>query len=267
MTTLQALDASPDQEDPKARRKRLIEQLTFQGSAAKRAAQLYVRADKTALDLERDLAAKSAEAKILPVAPDLEGLPRTQVDWLKLSARSYHQAHEHDPEKAYALTNWLTISAVIALRGGKIDERAVQPPTGARLETLLNDADRTEHLADLQRPDFWALSAKGDIALTRLLLDAVGRLRNPKGERAIEAYEKDFDGFVGNREKVIAGAYLKAWQRGGSVLKMNSILEQLDTIIDALAIGQPDTTFERQRLILAVQRIQGAINEIMAKDD
>ncbi len=228
--------------DPeKEEQKDNVERLSILGSAAKRASQLYVTATETA-------AAKEGRT----AAPDEE-----QIDWLKKAARYYKDAHDLAPTNAYALNNWLAISAIISLRGGKLKDNEVEPPSGSRQEGLLIDAAGAEGAADLERPDFWALSARGDIALARMLIQAKEHVDSLKGRRTAKD-EQAFETLVTRHEKEIAAEYIKAWKRGGSFRSMNSILEQLDFLVDVLSIGSA-AGVERRRLIAAIKSIESEI--------
>ena len=218
-----------------------IERLSILGSASKRACQLYVTATETA-------AAKAGRT----AAPDEE-----QIDWLKKAARFYKDAHDLSSTNSYALTNWLSISAIISLRGGKLGDDDVVPPSISRQEGLLLDAAGAEDASDLERPDFWKLSARGDMALTRLLFLANDHVDSLKGRRTAKD-EKTFEALVSRHETDITDNYIKAWKRGGSFRSMNSILEQLDFLIDALSIGSA-ASVERRRLIAAIKSIESEI--------
>ncbi len=124
----------------------------------------------------------------------------------------------------------------------------MRPAFQRQCEALFKQAEGNEQLSDLEKPDFWALATKGDIALTTLLIRSLDR---PDDEKA-------FDAFAEKHEETISTAYINAWKRGGSVLKMNAVLEHLDFLIDALRNGNK-AAFERRRLIQAVNSIENAI--------
>ena len=244
--------------DPeKDKQKDNIERLNILGSAAKRACQLYVSGTETAAAKDK----KSA-------SPDDE-----QIDWLKKSARYYWAAHDLKPRDAYALTNWLTIAAVISLRGGKLQvEESKTPegkeklPTFAKRKNLLSDAELAEKKIDLERPNFWSLSAQGDIVLTRMLIEAehhaaVSKKTGTKVERL-----KAFKALIARHERKIVNAYVKARRRGGSFLRMNSTREQLDFLIDALSIGNK-YSMERREIIASIKRIDDAIEKALVPSD
>ena len=182
---------------------------------------------------------------------------RSRFDWLKKAARFYKDAHDLSSTNSYALTNWLSISAIISLRGGKLGDDDVVPPSISRQEGLLLDAAGAEDASDLERPDFWKLSARGDMALTRLLFLANDHVDSLKGRRTAKD-EKTFEALVSRHETDITDNYIKAWKRGGSFRSMNSILEQLDFLIDALSIGSA-ASVERRRLIAAIKSIESEI--------
>lgn len=228
------------------------ERLNILGSAAKRACQLYVSGAETA-------AARDKKTDL----PDEE-----QIGWLKISAGYYWKAHGLKLDDAYALTNWLSIAAVITLRGGKLQDKAVQPPSLAKQEELLSDAASAEKLADQERPNFWSLVKQGDIALTRMLVNAEHHVTNSKKKKSDteEGKKKEFKGFIDWSESKIIKSYTKAWRRGGSYLRMNSTREQLDFLTDALSIGNR-YSMERRELMASIRRIDDAIEKEMAPSD
>ena len=65
---------------------------------------------------------KPAEINYLPPA-DRNGFPGRQIDWLEESARYYRKAQKAAPGKGYALTNWLTMCALVRLRDGTIADK------------------------------------------------------------------------------------------------------------------------------------------------
>ena len=142
----------------------------------------------------------------------------------------------------------------------------MQPPELTEQKRLLSDAADDTKQADLAKPDFWELAAKGDLDLTDLLIQAADDFKKAKRKRT-EDYKKNFAGRVDEKKKTIVKAYLNAWQRGGSVLKMNSVLEQLDFIVDALAIGQSESKFERQYLTAAIQHVAREIDREMEAEE
>lgn len=217
-----------------------IERLSILGSAAKRACQLYVSATETA----------AARDKGTPL-PD-----EKQIEWLRSAASYYYQAHELKPKNAYPLTNWLSIAAVIWLRGGKIKEKSVIPPSLAKQLELLSDAQKSEKSADLERPSFWTSSADGDIALAKMLVRAKDYVEKKD--------DAEFQALVRESQKDIKEKYVKAWDRGGSFLRMNSIREQLDFLVHVLSIGNK-ASVERQSLIKTIKQIDDAIEKAINK--
>ncbi|MGI9493593.1 MAG: CHAT domain-containing protein, partial [Geminicoccaceae bacterium] len=247
-----------------------VERLNLFGSAAKRASQLYVRSDKTAVDLLRESKQQNDQKVVAErysnERPDRTSFPDEQIEWLKRSATFYKRAHDESPKKSYALTNWLTMCALIRLRAGKLD-KGFQPHSYVEQERLLTDADLAEQTADLEQPGFWALAPKGDIALTRLLIEAVERLPKPNEEKAAEKYEEAFRSLVNGHTDIITRHYVKAWKRGGSVLKISSVLEQLNFITDALSIGPSKNRFERQCLASAIRHVEEEIDQVINAND
>lgn len=286
---LQELQPTPDDTTTN------LELLNLFGSAAKRASQLFVRSDKTAVDLqlepagpfaseEEEEAARRALSKTVARTYIVDNIDRTglqddQLRWLRRSAEWYKRAHTARKEKAYGVTNWLTVEVLITLRelvpakkseASSKDEKSFLP-TLAEQRKLLSEAAQASEKADLDKPGFWDFAAKGDVALTSLLIDAAEKQKTeetkPKDKaktKDTEAYQKRFAGWVDTESKKIAGHYLKAWERGGSILKMNSVLEQLGFIVDALSIGPTESKFERYCLRDAIRHIEEAISQKMS---
>ncbi|MGI9450637.1 MAG: CHAT domain-containing protein, partial [Geminicoccaceae bacterium] len=242
-----------------------IERLNLFGSAAKRASQLYVSSEKTAVDLLRESKStadqKTFAERYLKQRLDRKGFPDEQIEWLKRSAAFYKKAHDADPDRAYALTNWLSICALIHLRDGTIDT-----PKLVEQERRLKVAAGAEEAADLEKPGFWEFAAKGDHSLAKLLIHAADKLQKAKDKNS-DAYMESFKKLVDERKGCIAEHYLDAWKRGGSILKMNSGLEQLDFFIDALAIGESRTKFERNQVTAAISYIKSKIDHEMNVKD
>ncbi|NNF80694.1 MAG: CHAT domain-containing protein [Rhizobiales bacterium] len=178
-----------------------------------------------------------------------------ELNWLKEMAEYYKQAYElaeatkaHNP--FYSLTNWLLANALIELRGGSAD---VVPDD----EEKLVAAKRRAQISDGIRPSFWNYAARTDIELVQFVNQATDLLLPKKGRKSVSAKQMDeSEAFIENWVAKIAKGYKKAWARGGSILKMNSIFEHLEFLRDALDDGQSKTAQERRIMIDAVQRIE-----------
>ena len=242
-------EASTDKDEKKEN----IERLSLLGSGAKRASQLYVSAGLTSTTKEGKQPSENDRDNTYP---------KKQIDWLKRSASYYKEAHDAAQDKAYALNNWLSVSALILLRDGEVDHD-MDPLSSKGQEHLLSEAEQQEGKADQMRPEFWSLAAKGDTALTRMLLEAADKLKAQSGTRS-QKYKDKVDKFAKDHQTRIAGPYIKAWKRGASFLKMRSTLEQLDFVIDALSIGETKTKYKRQRLSSMIKDIQSDIEKAMA---
>jgi tetratricopeptide (TPR) repeat protein len=103
------------------------------------------------------------------------------------------------------------VSAVVA-RNLRSPGRRSNIPEKTMLR--LAEAETTASERDLEEPNFWDALALGDVKLLRGL--AYGDLKKTE----IDA---------------IASTYDSAWQRGGSILKLNSVFEQIDFLIDVLS--------------------------------
>ena len=103
------------------------------------------------------------------------------------------------------------------------------------LDTLLDAAERIAEVQDRRNPGFWTGVAKGDALVVRRMLAL---------DLGAEAQAEILD------------IYLTAWRRGGSRLKLSSVREQLDFLIDVLGdAGEPQKeACDRLRVGLAAIR-------------
>ncbi len=203
-----------------------VERLNLMGSAAKRASQIH----------------------------------EDELNWLKEMAEYYHQAHDlvvktkvGDPH--YPLTNWLLANALIVLRGGSVD---VVPDD----QEMLDKAAAQAQVADDQRPSFWNYAAHTDIELVKFLTEAADTLVDKKGVKKAAAKGNEPDkALIEARCNTLAQGYIKAWDRGGSVVKVNTIFEHLEFVRDALTDGQIKTSLGRKALVEGIQHIEETVRK------
>lgn len=181
-----------------------------------------------------------------------------ELNWLKEMAEYYKQAHAlaekvKDHSSFYPLTNWLLANSLIELRGGSADP---VPEDQQSLTAVVQSAKISEGV----RPSFWNYAALTDIKLVQFLNTAKqlmlgkGAAKSPSLQR-----EDDIIALLDTWADEIVAGYKKAWDRGGSILKMNSVFEHLEFLRDALDDGQPKTASERRLLIDGLQEIEDRI--------
>jgi hypothetical protein len=101
------------------------------------------------------------------------------------------------------------------------------PILNSKFGRLLNEAERKSVEDDNEAPNFWSSVSAADAVLLRAL--AKGRLDE-------------------DARKIIGDAYLKRWTRGGSWLKFQSVLEQIQFFIDVWDDGDDATRQKRDDL-------------------
>ncbi len=200
-----------------------VERLNLMGSAAKRASQI---SDK-----------------------------KQQLNWLKEMAEYYKSSYElagkvKDRNPHYPLTNWLLANTLIELRGGSADS---VPDDKQSLTAVVQSAK----ISDGVRPSFWNYAALTDVKLVQFINTAKDlMLRKDAPNAGSDKRHEEIEALLEDWSDVIVTGYKKAWDRGGSILKMNSIFEHLEFIRDALEDGQTKTLQERDLLIEHFQEIE-----------
>jgi tetratricopeptide (TPR) repeat protein len=143
----------------------------------------------------------------------LEDAPENRIRQLTAMARSYRMAHRVARKRRkrvapYPLRNWLAARLMLhILRGGKI------PCPDARFLRLMGEADAQGPREDGDLPSFWSGVELADGRLVRFLAD--GTLPDRAGD--------------------VLDGYRRGWQRGGSPLSLNSVVEHIDWMVDMLA--------------------------------
>ena len=97
----------------------------------------------------------------------------------------------------------------------------------AAIQTMVEEAETIAEQQDREDPSFWSAVPVADGRLLKLL---AGDARNA------------------DQSKILGDLYLKNWNRGGSWLKFQSVLEQLDFFIDVWDDGDPATENARKAL-------------------
>ena len=158
-----------------------------------------------------------------------------QLSCLRDMTKLYQRAAEVEKgNRAYPLLNMLLGQTLLALRAPS-EQDAVASADFAERRSALR---RGLAVADGERPDFWNFSMLADIEL-------IGMLHDP----------------VQQPEPVI-DAYNKAWRRGGSPLKLASVLEHLDFVIEALARGASELAETRKRALEKVGKIRQEVEKL-----
>ncbi|MCW5980146.1 MAG: CHAT domain-containing protein [Bryobacteraceae bacterium] len=156
---------------------------------------------------------------------------------LEAMGKRYRLAHERHLSRngevyPYPLINWLTSTVLLGQR--------------AEAAYLLREARAVAALRDRREPSFWNAITLAECALTEHLLD---------GDLAAHAPE------------ILAG-YRAAWSRGGSPLKMRSIAEHLDFLMEVLtpAPGKSRRASRARALQEAVRFLRDNIDEVLREE-
>lgn len=150
---------------------------------------------------------------------------------LEEMARYYRMAHERAERKEldpYLLLNWLLAEELLVVRNPKHRSRP-------DLAMLLSRAEEKARSADDGEPRFWNAVVLADVALGRAL--ASGALKDPE------------------TQKEIVRAYLRPWRRGGSALKLASVLDQMQFVADVLRDGPAESREARSVRVKALESI------------
>jgi len=153
------------------------------------------------------------------------GMERTEA--LRHMADWYRKCRKFDPETPLGRNaRLLQMSAELALALGKPGYKA-EPNALCILESAAASAARLDAAA----PHFWNAVALGDALLLRHMALEDRRLSMPKENETQRKAREDQEA---REVEAIRAAYVRGWKRGSSPLKMRSVLEQLEFLIDVL---------------------------------
>ena len=171
------------------------------------------------------------------------------AEYYKAGLRAGGSDSESSQSAFYPLTNWLLANTLIELRGGSADS---VPDDKQSLTAVVQSAK----ISDGVRPSFWNYAALTDVKLVQFINTAKDlMLRKDAPNAGSDKRHEEIEALLEDWSDVIVTGYKKAWDRGGSILKMNSIFEHLEFIRDALEDGQTKTLQERDLLIEHFQEI------------
>jgi len=138
-------------------------------------------------------------------------------------AKAYKKKSGRGPDM-YSGLNWLSIELLLKTfyPGAKLEGLEKRNTSKSELKHML-EAIKTEALeAGKREPSFWNLIAEGDFSSYRYLEELLKK-SEPMGEEEQQ----------GHQAKII-NAYYKAWKRGGTYMKRNSILRQFTWLINIM---------------------------------
>ena len=138
-------------------------------------------------------------------------------------AKAYKRKSGERPH-LYSGFNWLMIEALLDTfyPGKKLPKQGQEKRIESEdaFEQMLADIEKEASEAGSRDPNFWNLSAKGDLALYNYLKELLTSSLDDEDNARCQAE--------------ISNAYAKAWKRGGTYKKRSSILQQFSWLISIM---------------------------------